>query len=60
MTAAEFIYELKKQGKSNNKDWCNLIEIIKKDKQLTKKILEKINKKLLQNGLSKKEIMLIL
>lgn len=60
MTAAEFVFEIKKAGNCKNKDWCNVIDLIKKDKQLVKKILEKIDKKLLENGLSFKEIGLIL
>ena len=59
MTQNEFIFELKKAGICKNKDW-NIIDVIKKDKQLVKKILEKINKKLLENNLTLKEIGLIL
>ncbi len=59
MTQNEFVFELKKSGVCKNKDW-NIIDVIKKDKQLVKKILEKIDKKLLENGLTLKEIGLIL
>ena len=60
MTAVEFVYEIKKTGNCKDKSWCNVIDLIKKDKQLVKKILEKIDKKLLENGLTLKEIGLIL
>jgi hypothetical protein len=59
MNASEFIFELKKTGNCKNKEW-DFINILKKDRQLIKKILEKIDKKLLENGLTKKEISLIL
>ena len=58
MTQSEFIFEMKKAGVCKHKDW-NIINLIKKDKQLVKKILEKIDKKLLENGLTIKEIGLI-
>ena len=59
MTQNEFIFELKKSGVCKDKDW-SIIDLIKKDKQLVKKILEKTDKKLLENGLTLKEIGLIL
>jgi len=59
MTANESIFEIKKTGNCKNKDW-NFLNILKKDKQLVKRILEKIDKKLLENGLTQKEIGLIL
>ncbi len=59
MNSNEFIFELKKSGICKNKEW-DFINLIKKDRQLVKKILEKINKKLLENGLTLKEIGLIL
>jgi len=59
MNAAEFIFELKKAGICKNKEW-DFINLVKKDKQLVKKILEKVDKKLLENNLTLKEIGLIL
>ncbi len=59
MSESEFVFELKKSGICKNKDW-NIINLIKKDKQLVKKILEKIDKKLLESNLTIKEIGLIL
>ena len=59
MNSSEFIFELKKSGVCKNKEW-DFINILKKDKQLVKKILEKIDKKLLESGLTIKEIGLIL
>ena len=59
MNADEFIFELKKSGICKNKGW-NIINLIKSDKQLVKKILSRLDKKLLENGLTLKEIGLIL
>ena len=59
MTQNEFIFELKKAGICKDKDW-SIIDLLKKDRQLVKKILEKIDKKLLENNLTIKEIGLIL
>ena len=60
MTESEYIYELLKQGNCNKKGWCNLINKQKKDKTALKNFLIKIDKRLLQNGLSVREIELIL
>jgi len=58
MNAAEFIHELKKAGTCKIKGW-EFINLLKKDRQLIKKILEKIDKRLVDN-LTIKEIGLLL
>ena len=60
MKSAEFIFELKKSGISKNKEWANLINTIKKDKTMLKNFLNKIDKRLNENGLTIREIDLIL
>jgi len=58
MDAAELIFELKKSGTCKIKGW-EFVNLLKKDKQLIKKILEKIDKRLVDN-LTIKEIGLLL
>ena len=58
MDAAELIFELKKSGVCKIKGW-EFVNLIKKDKQLVKKILQKIDKRLVDN-LTIKEIGLLL
>ena len=60
MNSAEYIFELKKSGTCKIKGWGSLINRQKKNKVNLKNFLLNIDKRLSENGLSIREIELII